>query len=182
MLILDYDYTNSFIFPYLLRQNSKYQMNEEVFSESCMKPLTWWKKNHFVCLSLTNTELKNFSYCSCTIKNIHAGLTLRDKATSWNSKLGCSKMVPHRWCFACFCEVITSWKIQLMITTFSYSKFFWHYTTILNMYNLLKPVIIHLSHIILESTIKDFLGNKGGFTELRRPFTNLWKAHQQVVT
>ena len=40
MLILDYDYTNSSIFPYLLRQNSKYQMNEEVLSESCMKPLT----------------------------------------------------------------------------------------------------------------------------------------------
>ena len=140
------------------------------------------EKNHFVCLSLTNTELKNFSYLSCTIKNIHAGLKLRDKATSWNSKLGCSKMVPHRGCFACFCEVITSWKIQLMITTFSYSKFFWHYTTILNMYNLLKPVIIHLPHIILESTIKDFLGDEGGFTELRRPFANLWKAHQQVVT
>ena len=157
-------------------------MNEVVLSESCMKPPTWWKKNHFVCLSLTKTELKNFSYFSCTIKNIHAGLKLRDKATSWNSKLGCSKMVPHRGCFACFCEVITSWKIQLMITTFSYSKFFWHYTTILNMYNLLKPVIIHLPHIILESTIKDFLGDEGGFTELRRPFANLWKAHQQVVT
>ena len=49
-------------------------------------------------------------------------------------------------------------------------------------YYLLEPVIVHLSHVKLESAVQDLLCYECCLAKLRRPLANLRKAHQQVIT